>query len=226
MDSVEFCGESLPLSGTTPFRVGREGDLALDDNPYLHRNFLTLDRRHGLWWLTNIGSRVSATVSDPDGRLQAWVAPGAAIPLVMKRTMVRFTAGPTTYEFEIVLEEPQFTPVVSPIPAADGTMTIGNVQFTPDQLLMIIALAEPSLRREGWGQIVLPTSEEAAKRLGWPLTRFNRKIDNVCDKLAKLGVKGLHGGPDKLAGGRRARLVEYALAARWVTAEHLALLDR
>src|SRR4051794_39725807 len=99
MGRVEFCGEVYRLSDTHPFRVGREGDLALDDNPYLHRNFLAVTRRDGLWWLDNVGSRISATVSDADGRLQAWVAPGAAIPLVVAHTLVRFTAGPTMYEF-------------------------------------------------------------------------------------------------------------------------------
>jgi hypothetical protein len=225
MGRIDFCGEEFVLPGDRPFRVGREGDLALDDNKYLHRHFLTIGRRGGLWWLENVGTRISATVSDPDGRLQAWVAPGAAIPLVFERTIVRFTAGPTTYEFEVLVDEPSFAPVVSPIPTG-GNETVGTVDFTPDQLLVIIALAEPSLRGDGWGQSALPTSDDAARRIGWPLTRFNRKIDNVCDKLTKLGVKGLHGGPDKVAGGRRARLVEYALAARWVTAEHLPLLDR
>jgi hypothetical protein len=61
--------------------------------------------------------------------------------------------------------------------------------------------------------------------MGWNITRFNRKLDNVCEKLTKIGVKGLHGGPDRLALDRRARLVEYAIAARWVTSEHLRLLD-
>mgnify|MGYP004587669819 CR=1 FL=1 len=105
-------------------------------------------------------------------------------------------------------------------------MTIGDVTFTPDQLLLIIALAEPALRREGWGTTALPGSAEAAERLGWALKKFNRKLDNVCDKLTRIGVKGLHGGPDRLATDRRARLVQYALAARWVTADDLHLLDR
>jgi len=224
MGRVEFCGEVLALAEDRPFLVGREGDLALDDNPYLHRTFLAITRRRDLWWLDNIGSRIPATISDADGRLQAWLAPGAALPLVFTRTIVRFAAGPTTYEFEIIVDEAQFTPTVSPAPTIGGK-TIGNVEFTPDQLRLIVALAEPSLRGEGWGQSVLPTSADAARRLGWQLNRFNRKLDNVCEKLTRLGVKGLHGGPDRLAGGRRARLVEYALAARWVTPDHLELLD-
>jgi hypothetical protein len=58
------------------------------------------------------------------------------------------------------------------------------------------------------------------------MTTFNRKLDNVCEKLDKIGVAGLRGGRGNLATNRRARLVEYAVAARLVTAEDLLLLDR
>jgi hypothetical protein len=72
----------------------------------------------------------------------------------------------------------------------------------------------------------MPTSAQAAERLGWPLTTFNRKLDNVCDKLDKLGVAGLRGGAGKLATSRRTRLVEYAVATHLVGQEDLPLLDR
>ena len=39
---------------------------------------------------------------------------------------------------------------------------------------------EPALRPDGSGRAHLPTSAEAATRLGWALTKFNRKLDNVC----------------------------------------------
>ena len=60
---------------------------------------------------------------------------------------------------------------------------------------------------------------------GWALTRFNRKLDNVCQKLADAGTRGLHGGPGKLASNRRARLVEYAVSSQLVTRSDLSLLD-
>jgi hypothetical protein len=89
----------------------------------------------------------------------------------------------------------------------------------------VLALAEPLLEQGIAGRSEIPTSAEAARRLGWQLTRFNRKLDNVCQKLTRSGVRGLHGGPGALASGRRARLVEYAIASRLVTAERLYLLD-
>ena len=60
-------------------------------------------------------------------------------------------------------------------------------------------------------------SGAAAQRLGWTITKFNRKLDNVCEKLAKLGVRGLHGDASRLATSRKARLVEHALATQLVT---------
>ena len=41
------------------------------------------------------------------------------------------------------------------------------------------------------------TNREVAARLGWSLTKFNRKLDNVCQKLKKAGVQGLHGDSEK-----------------------------
>ena len=97
--------------------------------------------------------------------------------------------------------------------------------LTASQKVLIVALAEPMLRREGTGTSAIPSSKQAAARLGWEITRFNRKLDNVCDKLDRRGVRGLRGGPGQLAVNRRARLVEHAVASRLVTPGDLALLE-
>ena len=82
------------------------------------------------------------------------------------------------------------------------------------------------LRREGVSMNELPSSSAAAQRLGWTMSKFNRKLDNVCDKLDRAGVKGLRGGQGDHAMNRRSRLVEYAIAARLVTRADLPLLDQ
>ncbi|MFN8074063.1 MAG: hypothetical protein U0Q15_01425 [Kineosporiaceae bacterium] len=222
---MDFVGEVHTVDPARPFVVGREGDLVVDDNPYLHRRLLVITSVAGLWWLGNAGSRLSATVSDADARMQAWLAPGARMPLVFARTLVMFTAGPTTYELELLLDDPPYEPLGETVDARGGT-TIGRTTFTRDQFLLILATAEPALKRQGATGRALPSLAQVAQRLGWTPTRVNRKLDNVCQKLTKQGVKGLHGGPERLATDRRARLVEYALAARIVTAEDLPLLDR
>ncbi|MGK3952155.1 hypothetical protein ACLKM7_07490 [Microbacterium sp. I2] len=223
--TVEFAGEEFPVAPGTVFSVGREGDLAIDDNLFLHRNFLTIQHVEGLWLLSNVGSRLTATVTDSGGRVQAWLAPGARLPLVFASTSVIFSAGPTTYELTIHAAEPAFRETQPEAEDDDGLSTIGDVPLTHSQRLMILALAEPVLKREGTGMSELPTSSQAAERLGWTLTRFNRKLDNVCDKLDRIGVPGLRGGVRSYATNRRVRLVEHALAARLVTRDDLPLLD-
>ena len=222
--TIDFAGEVTELEPGATFTIGREGDLSLDDNPYLHRRFLELAHVDNLVWLANVGSAISATIADEEGLVQSWLSPGARVPLVFAKTVVWFTAGPTTYEFDILLTDAPFVPAAVP-EAHDGSTTLGRVTFTPDQRLLVLALAEPILRRGNRGAGSVPPSAAAAERLGWTITKFNRKLDNVCQKLADAGTRGLHGGPGKLASNRKARLVEHALSTRMVTEADLALLD-
>ncbi|MGP5077561.1 hypothetical protein ACTXKZ_05820 [Brachybacterium alimentarium] len=224
--SVEFCGEWFRVAEGEEMTIGREADLSVDDeNAFLHRRFLTIVQVESMWWLVNIGSRLSATITDGTGSMQAWLAPGARIPLVFDETKVIFTAGPTTYDLSIHADSPQFARIAG-LEDPVGETTVGSVQLTPSQKLLILALSEPMLVREGSGMSSVPSSAQAAERLGWQITKFNRKLDNVCDKLDRLGVRGLRGGPGKLASNRRARLVEHAVLSRLVTAEDLPLLDQ
>jgi hypothetical protein len=222
--SIEFCGEWFrPAPGGT-FDIGREGDLAIDDNLYLHRRFLRVTCEDDIWWLSNIGSNIAATVSDTHGGVHSWLPPGHRLPVVLPATSVVFTAGPTTYELTVTLADAPYYEI-RPEDPGSGDTTIGAVQFTVSQRQLIVALAEPMLRREGTGLSEIPSSADAARRLGWATTRFNRKLDNVCDKLDRIGVKGLRGGPGSAATNRRARLVEHAVASRLVTPDDLPLLD-
>ena len=228
--TVVFCGEEHSVSPEAGLTIGRTGDLEIDDNPYLHRTFLVVSFENGFWWISNTGSTLTATVADEQGLFQAWLNPGAKIPLAMKKLIVWFTAGPTTYDFEIHVASPAFTSVTADPPSESdddevGAATVGRVSFTPDQKLLVVALCEPFLRRREAGTSQIPSSAAAADRLGWTLTRFNRKLDNVCQKLADAGTRGLHGGVGKLATNRKARLVEHALSTKLVTEGDLALLD-
>ncbi len=221
---LDFCGEVVAIDHS-PFTIGRVADYVIDDdNRFLHRQFVRVDRQGELWVLSNVGGQLTATVSDTAGLLEAFLSPGAALPLVFDETVVRFTAGPTTYEFSLRLADPTFR--ATDVDHADGgDTTVGRVTMTPDQLRLVLALAEPSLIGGGRAGAAMPSSAEAAQRLGWTTTKFNRKLDNVCQKLAVQGVRGLHGEPGRLASNRRARLVEYAVAVRLVTRDDLTLLD-
>lgn len=221
---VEFAGERIEVAADRVFAIGRDGDLVVDDNRYLHRRFLELSAEHGMWWLANVGSRIAATVTDGTGRVHAQLAPGARLPIVFDRLHVLFGAGSTTYDLTLHAAG-GFT--VDPGPRVDtpGDATIGDVPLSPSQRLLLVALAENVLRRPESGRGEIPSSADAAARLGWTLTAFTRKLDTVCGKLEREGVTGLRGGRGKLATNRRMRLVEHAVATRLVTRDDLALLD-
>lgn len=222
---IDFCGEQYTAEPGADFVIGREGDLEIDDNPYLHRRFLVITEDRGLWWVANVGSLLSATITDGSGGVQAWLPPGARLPIVFPLVQVLFSAGATTYDFTIE-NDAEFFSTTNIHAGASGTTTIGAVPLTSSQRLLVVALSEQVLRQDSPGRGVIPSSAEAAERLGWPLTTFNRKLDNVCEKLDKVGVQGLRGGRGKLATNRRARLVEYAVASHLVSRDDLVLLDR
>lgn len=223
---VDYCGEQYDVAADQTFTVGRDADLVVDeDNQFLHRKIVEFSHDTGFWWIANVGTRLSVTVSGEAGTLQSVIGPGSRVPVVLPRLAVLFSAGETTYEIDVTCSIPTFT--VPPTGTeADGDRTLGAVNLTATQFRLIVALAEHMLRRVGSGPSDLPSNARAAQRLGWSMTTFNRKLDNVCDKFSQAGVKGLRGGPGQLATNRRARLVEYAVAARIVRAEHLPMLDQ
>jgi hypothetical protein len=222
---IEFAGEWYNPGTDEEFIIGREGDLIIDDNPYLHRKFLRLVFNTGLWWVINDGSRLAATLSDGEGRMQSWLSPGSAVPLVFAHMCLTFSAGSTTYEVNLFTSAPAFEPNKGILAADPGELTIGAVPLTESQKLLILSLAETRLRRLGSGAVEVPSSAEAARRLGWSQTKFTRKLDNVCDKFDRIGVEGLRGGLSGYAVNRRVRLVEYAVTSLLVTADDLPLLD-
>lgn len=225
---VDYCGERHTVEPGRTFTIGRTADLVIDENPYLHRVFLEVRAERDMWVLANVGSQLSATISDGDRLFVAHLAPGGVLPIVFDRSFVRFGAGATTYEFLVELAEPPFDPAPSDEIVDDdalGATTRTPADLTPDQRRLVLALAEPALRLAGTGPSALPTTADAAARLGWTTKKFNKKLDQLCHKLADSGVRGLHGEPGALASNRRARLVEYCLSGRILTADDLTLLD-
>ena len=222
---VEYCGEWYTADPESGLAIGREADVSIDDNPYLHRSFLRLFVDHEMWWIGNVGTVLAATVTDASGHVQAWLGPGARLPVVFEKLHVLFSAGATTYDFTIHGDGQLFASTAS-FMRGSGATTMEPIPLTSSQRLLILSLAENVLRERIPGRSELPSSAAAAERLGWSMTTFNRQLDNVCDKLDKLGVLGLRGGRGNLATGRRARLVEYAVSTRLVSADDLALLDQ
>ncbi|MEO5535932.1 MAG: hypothetical protein ABIR17_12475 [Pseudolysinimonas sp.] len=218
---IEYCGEWHDLRAGEILTIGRDADLVIDDNPELDGCLLEIFEEHGMWWIASTAASRIVQISDPSGRVSTELLPGSRAPLVFGPTHVVFTAGRTTYEFALHGELPYLASATS---AELRPERVELPRLTHNQRLLLIVLCEQSLRRPSSGGGDFPTSAEAATRLGWSLTAFNRKLDNVCDRLDRAGVAGLRGGRGNLATRRRVRLIEYALAARLVRAEDLLLL--
>lgn len=223
--SIEFGSVVHDLGAGDTATLGRAADLVIDDNPYLHRRLIQVAADSGVWWVANIGQSIPVSVATEQGEFQAQLGPGARLPIVFPRLRLMFTAGPSTYDVTIACHGSLLSPA-DPSDAVAGDETRAPLALTESQKLLVLALSESMLRNPGSGLTAVPTSAAAAERLGWPLTTFNRKLDAVCVKLDRGGVDGLRGGAGNLASLRKARLVEYAVLARLVSAGDLELLDR
>jgi hypothetical protein len=221
--TVDFAGELFDRASSEELTVGRSGDLAIEDNPYLHREFLRFGSRESLWWVHNVGSRLAAYLTDERGLMRSTLAPGAQLPLVFPTTLVTFAAGETLYELIVSVTTPHYEPQAVR-GETTGRTTITPGRFTLSQTLALLALAEPVLRRSGSGAGGIPSTQQAAGRLGWTTKRFDKKVENICDKLTAAGIRGLR-GTGRVASNRRLQLVEYAVSTLLVTADDLHLLD-
>lgn len=218
---VEYCGEWYDVRAGEILTIGSAADLVIDDNPELDPQLLQIFHEFGMWWIASTASARVVQVSDPSGRVSAELLPGARAPVVFRPAHVVFSAGRTTYEFALHGEVPYSIAATSSELRPDR---VDLPHLTAAQRLLLVVLCERALRHPSRNPIDYPTSAEAAARLGWSLTAFNRKLDNVCDRLDRAGVAGLRGGRRNLATRRRARLIEYALSSRLVTFDDLNLL--
>lgn len=221
---LDFGGRRESIPAGTAFVIGRAADLAIDSNPYMHRRFLEISERDGMWWLANVGSGLTASVASADGLAQSWLAPGASMPLVFGVTTIMFTAGSTTYELSLTAETPFYEVSTSWTPVSEAS-GVGEL-LSPMQRIVLTALAEPLLRRRADGAVQLPETEQVATRLGWSMEKLERRVGSLYDKFARHGIRGLERGAEgELLAAQRARLVEHAVGARIVTADDLSLLD-
>lgn len=221
---LDFGGRRERIPAGTSFVIGRGTDLSIDDNPYVHRRFLEIAQRDGMWWLTNVGSGLTASVASANGLAQSWLAPGATMPLVFGATTVMFTAGETTYEIGLAADAPFYQVSTSwgSWADADGVAEL----LSPVQRILLTALAEPMLRPSAEGAVQLPSMEQVALRLGWPLEKLERRVNTLCGKFARMGIQGLErNAAGELLASAQSRIVEHAVGARIVTSEDLELLE-
>ncbi len=216
---LDFLGGVSILGPGDDLRFGRSADLVIDDNPFMHRVVGRFVHREGVWWLQNHGTRLRLELLDSDTGALLEAAPGQQIPVLGTSFVVRFSAGPTSYE---IGGERTGTPLqVDAEGEVVGTETIdfGSIPLSPEQHLVIVAMYESRLRVGG-----IEGNTVIAQRLGWPVTKFNRKLDTICDKLTRAGVRGIKGSNNSQAEGRREALVSYAVRVGLVGPNDLDLL--
>ena len=225
---VEYCGEVTSVETSDELTFGRAGDVRIDDNPHLHRVLGRLWARGDQWWLSNEGRAISMQIADADSRSNVVLAPGSEVALSFPNSIVRFRAGVTDYELSLRVpdreDEEEDEDEDDGATAWDDEFTetigLGDVPLTDEQRLLLLALAESTLR-DPHSKEELPANRAVARRLGWSITKFNRKLDNLCNRFTKLGVGGLRGSIDQLATDRRHRLVDHAIESGLVSADEL-----
>jgi len=218
---VDFCGERQEPDPSQPWTFGRGGDLVVDDeNPYLHRVVGLLRRDGQQWWLENAGSYIELVVVAASGsttRLAPLPHAPPSMALVEPTYRVGFAAGATTYELDLLLPGRAPTAATPRDGPGDETVRPGQVTLTDDERALVLALARPRLLDPTAGPDKVPPNRAVAAALGWRITRFNRKLDYLCERLTKAGVKGLHGERGAGAGGRRWQLVQHVVSTGLVT---------
>ncbi len=200
-------GESLTF--------GRDADWVVDaDNRYLHRVLGCFVDHAGVWFLQNLGRFVTLWIDDADSTSRVEVASGEQSPVAFRDFTVWFTAGPDEYRISGSLSEP--TPLQLGPAAVSDTEEFGLGVLNQEQRALVLVLAEGRLRGDPEWERHLPTNREVAHRLGWSITKFNRKLDYLCRRLAEAGVGGVAGDAADLAVHRRQVLVEHVVTRRLV----------
>lgn len=221
---VTFADEVWHLTPGEELTFGREADIEIDTNRHLHRRLGRFRHHEGGWWLANVGSAIAIEVCDEASPSHLTISPGASAPMPFANSQVRFRAGTAAYELTTTTRL-----LPGPVPDAESlagseTITATNVTLNDEQRLLLLALAERRLLDRSAPHTDIPPNKQVADRLGWAMTKFNRKLDNLCARFDRLGVVGLKGDVAGLASNRRERLVDHVITAGLLRPDDLALL--
>ncbi|MEM9463978.1 MAG: hypothetical protein AAGA90_01325 [Actinomycetota bacterium] len=222
---VDFIGEVHLVDPGDQLTFGRRAQLEIDDNRHLHRLLGRFYNESNIWWLRNEGSSLPIHLVDRESRSSATISSGRSMAISFPQAAVRFSAGGLDYE--LLVDAHEVEPELPRVPDRDGdttyTISASSVPLTPDQRLALVVMAEQALLHPHQ-RITMASNAEMARRIGWTLNRFNRKIDNLCEKFSKAGVEGLRGSVASLASDRRRRLVDHCVSTGVLLPTDLDLL--
>ena len=174
---VEFAGERHLVSDRLTF--GRSGDIELDTNRHLHRLVGEFARRDGVWWLTNLGTRVFVTLVAEDGS-RADLAPGASHALTSEHGSVRIAVGTARYQLGYELPAAGERPDTPQPPPGDGRTVEFEAVLTPREVDFLVTFARP-LMEGGHGQ--LPTYSEVAELWGVAPKTLDNTVQTIKRKM-------------------------------------------
>jgi len=206
---------------------GRSGDIELDEaNQYMHRIVGTFFDQDNVWWLANKSRHGQLTLVGNTGRLTR-LPPDAVAAIAEPSGVVRFDAGPSTYELGWTL--PGKDPMMPPVVNEDGGVSIVTSQFgivplNEEQRMLLAALSERCILDSTAPTTDLPANAAVAHRLGWSAKKLDRKLDYLCARLSSEGVRGLRGEKGFEAIDRRSRLVEHVMSSGMITEVDVANL--
>lgn len=206
---------------------GRSGDIELDEaNQYMHRIVGTFFDQDNVWWLANKSRHGNLTLVGNTGRLTR-LPPEAVSAITEQSGVLRFDAGPSTYELGWTLpgQEPLMPPVADDeVDPSMATTQFGIVPLNEEQRMLLTALAERSILDSSVPTSDLPANASVAHRLGWSAKKLDRKLDYLCARLSAEGVRGLRGEKGFEAIDRRSRLVDHVISSGMIGAADVALL--
>ncbi len=222
---VEFIGTEHVVEVDSDLTFGRSAELVIDEsNPYLHRRLGRFYNSDGVWMLHNTGSTITLTMADTATASRLVVVPGARVAIPFEDCRLRFDVQGANYELDIDVPFTALESTANDTVSGTATVRVGNVPLTESQKQCIVALAEKRLINPAAAINAVPPNKDVYTRLGWTQTKFNRKLDNVCEKLSKSGVQGLQGGQGSQASRRRERLVDHAISTGLVSISDLDIL--
>lgn len=125
---------------------GRDADLELDSNPFLHRRTGAFVRAGDAWWIHNVGSKLHLTVVAADGT-RVELPPGTRHAIAHGTGLVRIVAGRATYEINYLLDDEPPMPADDLLePPDDGTLTVQvDLALTPREIDFLVTFARPAL---------------------------------------------------------------------------------
>ena len=101
---IDFIGSLTDLRPGDELSFGREAELVIDENPYLHRKLGLVHSRGEAWWLTNTGNRIPMEVRDLESRSVLVVASGREVAITFPSSVIQFEAGGSKYELSLKLD--------------------------------------------------------------------------------------------------------------------------